>query len=80
MLSTLVTVATVALFGWAALYALGCWIWPFASCRRCAGSGKRRSPSGRAWRRCKRCKGSGARVRLGRRLYNAARRRARDAA
>ena len=29
-------------------YALGCWLWPFGACRRCKGTGKRRSPFGRA--------------------------------
>jgi hypothetical protein len=65
------------LIGWAiaaAVVALGCHlvacaVWPFTACRRCKGDGKRRSPSGRAWRLCRRCKGSGARVRLGRRAW-----------
>jgi hypothetical protein len=26
-------------------YLFGCWLWPFAACRRCHGSGKRRSPA-----------------------------------
>ena len=49
-------------------YAIACAIYPFADCRRCRGSGKKRSPWGRSWRRCRKCKGSGARVRLGRRV------------
>ena len=53
-------------------YAGACTAWPFGACRRCSGSGKRRSPSGRAWRECRRCRGSGRRVRLGRRLWVAA--------
>jgi hypothetical protein len=51
------------------VYAVQCWWWPFAACRKCEGVGKFRSPSGRAWRRCRRCKGSGERVRIGRRLW-----------
>ncbi|MGH3502549.1 MAG: hypothetical protein ACRDQA_16905 [Nocardioidaceae bacterium] len=51
-------------------YVAACAIWPFAACRRCSGSGKRRSPSGRAWRQCRRCHGTGRRVRIGRRLYD----------
>lgn len=41
-----------------------CRVFPFASCRRCSGSGKYRSPSGKAYRWCGRCKGSGRRVRV----------------
>jgi hypothetical protein len=50
-------------------YVVACAIYPFANCRRCHGSGRKRSPSGRAWRLCRKCKGSGARVRLGRRIW-----------
>lgn len=53
--------------------------WPFKACRRCDGSGKRSSPSGRAWRPCRRCKGSGAKLRLTRRLWNWTRRTGRKA-
>lgn len=58
----------------AALYVGHCAIWPYAACRKCEGSGRRRSPSGRAWRTCRRCDGSGSRVRLGRRLWEIGRR------
>jgi hypothetical protein len=51
-------------------YVIACWIWPFRACPRCDGSGKIRSPSGKAWRPCKRCKGGGARLRIGRRIFN----------
>lgn len=54
---------------WAAGYAFACWIWPFTNCRRCHGSGKRPSPTGRAFRHCGRCTGSGARLRIGRVLW-----------
>lgn len=54
----------------AAGYGLACRVWPYAACRRCHGSGKSRSPSGKAWRPCRRCKGSGARLRIGRRIIN----------
>lgn len=53
------------------LYLLACAVWPFAACRWCSGSGKKRSPSGKAWRSCGRCDGSGKRVRFGRRIYEA---------
>ncbi|MBM2620410.1 hypothetical protein JIG36_33355 [Actinoplanes sp. LDG1-06] len=51
-------------------YAAACWIWPFKACRKCDGSGKRRSPSGRAFRLCRRCEGTGRRLRAGRWIYN----------
>jgi DnaJ-class molecular chaperone len=51
-------------------YAFACWVWPFKSCKRCDGSGKRRSPSGRAFRLCRRCEGTGRRLRAGRWIYN----------
>ncbi len=54
-------------------YALGCWLWPFGACRRCKGSGKRRSPFGRAFGLCRRCHGDGRRLRTGRRVINALR-------
>jgi DnaJ-class molecular chaperone len=51
-------------------YAGACWIWPFKACPRCSGTGKKRSPSGRAFRRCRRCEGTGRRLRAGRWIYN----------
>ena len=54
-------------------YALGCWIWPFGACRRCHGTGKRRSPFGRAFGLCRRCGGDGRRLRVGRRILNSLR-------
>lgn len=52
----------------AAVYLLGCVIWPYRPCPRCRG-GKSRSPSGRAWRDCGRCGGTGRRIRVGARLF-----------
>jgi DnaJ-class molecular chaperone len=51
------------------IYTLACIVWPYSACSRCSGSGKRSSPSGRAFRDCLRCSGTGKRVRLGRRLF-----------
>ena len=51
-------------------YLLGCWLWPFGACRKCHGSGKRRSPFGRAFGLCRRCGGDGRRLRVGRRIIN----------
>jgi hypothetical protein len=60
-------------------YAFACWVWPFKPCPRCHGSGKRRSPAGRAFRLCRRCEGTGRRLRVGRWLYNHFHRIRRDA-
>lgn len=54
-------------------YGLGCWLWPFGACRKCQGSGKRRSPFGRAFGICRRCHGDGRRLRTGRRIINSLR-------
>ena len=51
-------------------YGLGCWLWPFGACRKCKGTGKRRSPFGRAFGLCRRCHGDGRRLRIGRRIIN----------
>ncbi len=51
-------------------YIAACAWWPFRPCRRCDGTGRHRSPSGRAWRYCHRCKGTGARLRTGRLIWN----------
>lgn len=51
------------------VYVLRCWLYPFARCPWCKGSGKRFSPNGKAFGRCRHCKGSGKRVRWGRRLF-----------
>ncbi len=50
-------------------YVAACVIWPFRACRRCEGTGRVLSPTGRAWRHCPYCTGTGARLRLGRRIY-----------
>jgi hypothetical protein len=54
-------------------YLFGCWIWPFGACGRCKGTGKRRSPFGRAFGLCRRCDGTGRTLRIGRRILNALR-------
>lgn len=61
---------TITLLAVALCYALACWIWPFKACRKCDGTGKKRSPSGRAFRLCRRCDGTGRRLRAGRWIYN----------
>lgn len=54
-------------------YLAACAWWPYTAHRGCGGTGKRRSPTRRAWRPCRRCNGTGRRVRLGRRVYEALR-------
>jgi DnaJ-class molecular chaperone len=51
-------------------YAISCALFPFGSCRKCSGTGKKRSPFGRSFRLCRRCEGTGRRVRIGRRAYD----------
>lgn len=60
---------------WCAGYLAACAFWPFKPCPRCDGTARRRSPSGRAWRRCPACLGTGRRVRRGRRAWDALRHR-----
>ncbi|HET6479251.1 MAG TPA: hypothetical protein VFG35_04290 [Actinoplanes sp.] len=59
-------------------YTFACWVWPFKTCPRCSGTGKKRSPSGRAFRLCRRCDGTGRRLRAGRWIYNQLSRRRRE--
>ncbi len=61
----LVALAVLALLGWRLL---AIWLFPYAPCRHCRGTGKHRS--GQYWRPCRRCRGTGRRIRLGRRLWN----------
>lgn len=77
--TTLLIAAGLALV-WAAGYVVACAIWPFAACGRCKGTGKRRSPTGKAWRRCGRCKGGGSRLRVGRHVWNYLHTKSKDAA
>ena len=66
----LILLAIVAAAVWVAGYSLACHLWPFTACNHCHGSGRRRSPTGRAFGDCRRCKGSGRQIRLGRRVLN----------
>jgi hypothetical protein len=52
-------------------YLLTCWLWPYATCRRCHGTGKRRAPiARRTFGLCRRCHGDGHRLRAGRHVLN----------
>ena len=54
----------------AAVYALACWVRPFARHRRCQGTGTRHTLILRRLRMCRRCKGSGLVLRRGRAVFN----------
>ncbi|RQX09015.1 hypothetical protein [Micromonospora arida] len=69
MIGVLILAAAIATL----CYALGCWLWPFGACRKCSGTGTRRSPFGRAFGLCRRCHGDGRRLRIGRRIINSLR-------
>lgn len=69
MSGALLLAAAVAVAAWAGGYVLACAFWPFAACPKCDGSGKRRSPSGKAFRVCPRCAGTSRRLRFGRRVW-----------
>jgi len=64
-LSQLAALAVLAFLGWR-LFAI--WLFPYAPCRHCRGTGKHRS--GQYWRPCRRCRGTGQRTRAGRRLWD----------
>jgi hypothetical protein len=73
-----------AAFVWAAVlvvvlvvYVGACLLWPWASCGRCRGRGKLRSPTRRYHRSCPRCGGSGRLQRLPLRLFRSLRDRGR---
>src|SRR4051812_47426072 len=54
----------------AAVYALGCWWFPFAHCRGCGGTGKKYRDDGKVYRYHRWCAGTGRRLRIGRRIFN----------
>jgi hypothetical protein len=48
-----------------AVWVLSLYLWPFAPCRRCEGSGRNKGSNRKRYGECKRCRGSGRRRRLG---------------
>jgi hypothetical protein len=59
------------LAGWVGGYLATCWLYPFANCRRCHGTGKNRNPiNRRTFGLCRRCDGTGRRLRVGRHVLN----------
>ncbi|MEV0619321.1 hypothetical protein AB0I81_38805 [Nonomuraea sp. NPDC050404] len=59
-------------------YVCLCYARPFREHRRCNGTGRIPYLFGQGWRFCPRCNGTGLRLRIGRRLWNHARRLHRD--
>ncbi|MEV0383400.1 hypothetical protein [Nonomuraea sp. NPDC050643] len=55
-----------------------CHAHPFREHTRCRGTGRIPYLFGRGWRFCPRCNGTGLRLRIGRRIWNHARRLHRD--
>jgi hypothetical protein len=64
----MVGMLVLAGLGWAAVYALRCWLRPFVPCRLCKGQGARLVRRGE--RPCWWCDGTGARKRWGRRFVD----------
>lgn len=63
-----------------AVYAASCAVWPFADCWCCRGRGHHRPKGNRKLSRpCRWCRASGKRLRIGRRVWNRARRQYREA-
>ncbi|GGM43944.1 hypothetical protein ACFFX1_24165 [Dactylosporangium sucinum] len=78
-MGSLALLASLVAVGYGTHYLAACAIFPFAACRRCDGTGKRRNPlSRRMFRLCPRCDGTGRRVRIGRRIYEHFRREYRN--
>lgn len=55
---------------WVAYKAIQCWLWPFAKCSKCDGTGKWMSPTGKNWATCRRCEGKARRLRTSRKIFN----------
>jgi len=72
---------SVALLVFAAtlVYVISCTWWPLARCHCCKGTGRHARKDGKVFRPCRWCRSTGRRWRIGRRIYNAARNRQRDA-
>lgn len=69
--------ATAAIAALAVLtlgYMMLCFARPFRDCWRCDGTGRVGYWIGRGWRFCPHCHGTGLRLRIGRRVWNYARR------
>lgn len=57
----LIGLGLIIVGGWAgSLY-----LWPFAKCLRCKGTGRNPGSSGKRWGQCRRCRGASYRRRIG---------------
>ncbi len=68
--ASLITLALLTLAAVTLGYLAVCWLRPFRRCRRCHGTGRRRSLILRAGRTCRRCDGHGQHLRTGRVAIN----------
>ncbi len=56
--------------GLAALNAVSLYLWPFAPCTRCKGTGRNQGSNRKRWGECTRCQGTGRRKRPGARTIH----------
>jgi len=65
--ATIVLIALIALVVWV----VSLYLWPFAPCRKCQGSGRNRGSNPRKrYGQCRRCQGAGRRNRIGARTVH----------
>jgi hypothetical protein len=63
---TLAVIGLIALAGWA----VSLYLWPFAPCGKCLGSGRNPGSNSKRHGQCRRCKGAGRRIRFGARTVH----------
>lgn len=63
-MGTFLTLLLVALTG-AAYWTLSVYLWPYAPCRKCEGSGRNAGSKRERFGQCRRCMGAGRRIRFG---------------
>jgi DnaJ-class molecular chaperone len=63
-MGTVVTLLLVAAI-LAVWQAITVYVWPYAPCRRCEGSGRNAGSDRNRFGQCRRCKGAGRRIRFG---------------
>ena len=50
--------------------AITLYMWPYAPCRKCEGSGRNAGSDGKRFGQCRRCRGAGRRIRFGARTVH----------
>ena len=60
----MLTLVLFGLIGFAG-YVVSLYLWPFAPCRKCEGSGRNQGSNRKRYGQCRRCKGAGRRIRIG---------------